>query len=976
MRLPDELIKSVVEGGAVAFVGAGLSLEAGLPSWPMLLYEALDWGEKHGVHLEYRADLEEYIKQGELLLVAEEIRDQFGKDDFRRFLFEVFHQPGLVPTETHKLLMGIPFASVLTSNYDKLLESACTLVKDGESPHVMTQLDVPELSSALRAGFYILKIHGTIDRVETIVLGKNDYREVMHANPAYRHHLYSVFSSKTVFFIGFSLTDPDFCLLLDELRSTYRGYTIKHYALMETRNFPKVKQRRFERDYNISIIPYTATGPQHPEVKEVLVRLSKCINASKVSSVLKTQASSSPLEELAEEIRTWLQAIRYTIDESKRLDERTINIICKIDEGSFKQRVLVRCIGGEITPDDVSSIDKVLDRRTPQGWLISDKRVSTRARAYINSDESLRVFTLSDFLQDMVWGPYFEKLRSLVTESRIPDLYVDPSCYKLVVNVSGHVIEQDKYSSLDKHVDEWLNERGKMHLSILGEFGAGKTWFCRHYAYRQLHRYLEDPAHQRLPLLVTLRDFSKAMTAKQLINDALLEQYNLPFVGSAFEIFKIMNKQAKLLLILDGFDEMSRQVDYQTVVDNFWELATLVDENSKIILTSRTEYFRWAKESEKVLSGAEYGRRTIILSPPKFEVLYLEEFEDSKIIELIEKRIGKDKGAFLAHRILGAPNIAAMARKPILIELLLAALDDVSAGILENTGYVYLYSTNKLLVRNIDTKRSFTTTSDKLYFLCELAWEMIKNDELRIHYKDIPVRIKFYFGERIQNQQELDSWDYDLRNQTLLHRDAAGYYEFAHKSLAEYFVAFKFGAELGLLTKIFQSTYLEKNGNPCIIPFEKKSYNELESTFGFIPLRDERMKAVVKFIASMISDVPYILLWDKMKSEWDSEMDRYTSYNFACLIHEIDMLNQKIEREAEVSQSKYLYEFVFFAAQPDRDKIPMHRVREVFMQEDIYIENDEDQHGSLISLQCKCSEAVMRRISRELKFTMISRKIH
>lgn len=84
------------------------------------------------------------------------------------------------------------------------------------------------------------------------------------------------------------------------------------------------------------------------------------------------------------------------------------------------------------------------------------------------------------------------------------------------------------------------------------------------------------------------------------------------------------------LLILDGFDEMARKVDYQTVVDNFWELANLIDDNSKVILTSRTEYFRWSKESEKVLGGKELGRKTLQLSPPKFEVLY---FEPSAMIK-------------------------------------------------------------------------------------------------------------------------------------------------------------------------------------------------------------------------------------------------------------------------------------------------------------------------------------------------------
>ena len=165
-----------------------------------------------------------------------------------------------------------------------------------------------------------------------------------------------------------------------------------------------------------------------------------------------------------------------------------------------------------------------------------------------------------------------------------------------------------------------------MHISLLGEFGAGKTWFCRHYAHRQLEHYLKDTVKERLPLLISLRNFTKALTVQQLINDALLEQFKLPFVGSAFEVFQEMNRRGKLLLILDGFDEMARQVDYQTIVDNFWELANLVEENSKVILTSRTEYFRWAKETETILGGTEAGRRTLLLSPPQFEVLYLEEF--------------------------------------------------------------------------------------------------------------------------------------------------------------------------------------------------------------------------------------------------------------------------------------------------------------------------------------------------------------
>jgi hypothetical protein len=220
MTVPEELVDQIARGNGVVFVGAGLSQGAGLPGWPGLLRQMLDWSEAHGVNLADRAELEGYIENGELLLVAEEMRERLGKDDFRRFMAEIFRAPGLRPTELHEALVGIPFAAALTSNYDTLLESAYTIV-NGVLPHVFTHADYPELSAALRSGeFYVPKVHGTIDRIETVILGQSDYRDVMHAKPAYRQHLTILFSTKTVLFIGFGLTDPDLLLLLDELRAT------------------------------------------------------------------------------------------------------------------------------------------------------------------------------------------------------------------------------------------------------------------------------------------------------------------------------------------------------------------------------------------------------------------------------------------------------------------------------------------------------------------------------------------------------------------------------------------------------------------------------------------------------------------------------------------------------------------------------------------------------------------------------------
>jgi hypothetical protein len=594
----------------------------------------------------------------------------------------------------------------------------------------------------------------------------------------------------------------------------------------------------------------------------------------------------TPLGDLADEVRTWLQTIRYDVVYLDQSSRAARDLLATLEEGSIKQQVLVRCIDGEVSGAQVEELVSLLDRKVPQGWLISEKRISKSARMRASEDVSVKVFNLAEFLQTMIWGRYFAALADLADKEGIPNLYVDPACYKLEMNGEGRLIGKDERDSLDAYIDEWLIERGKMHISLLGEFGAGKTWFCRHYAHRQLQRFLRDPIRERLPLLITLRMFAKAMTAQQLINDALLEQYNLPFVGSAYDVFRNMNRRGKLLLILDGFDEMARQVDYQTVVDNFWELGKLADDGSKVILTSRTEYFRWAKESEKIFRGEEYGRRTIVLEPPKFEVLYIRPFDNRQIRDVVIRRLGDDKGSSAADRILGSENLAEMARKPVLVELLLTALDEVKAAELEYQAQVYLYATNKLLLRNISAEKTFTSTADKLYFLCELAWEMIGSNELRIHYTVIPERITNYFGDRIRDQHELDNWDFDLRAQTLLHRDAAGYYEFAHKSLAEYFVAFKFAAELGCLDKSYARTYCEGDGQPCKVPIEPKDVITLRETFGSMPLSDMRMQAVRGLMQGMISADDVNRLWkvvEETKGKTSEEV-KYAGGNAATLL--------------------------------------------------------------------------------------------
>ena len=101
-------------------------------------------------------------------------------------------------------------------------------------------------------------------------------------------------------------------------------------------------------------------------------------------------------------------------------------------------------------------------------------------------------------------------------------------------------------------------------------------------------------------ILISLRDYGKAMNLQQLITDFLVSRYS---IQARYEAFRRFNADGQLVLLFDGFDEMAQKVDYRTTVDNFEELARAVEPHSKVILTCRTPYFRTHREAEELLRG-------------------------------------------------------------------------------------------------------------------------------------------------------------------------------------------------------------------------------------------------------------------------------------------------------------------------------------------------------------------------------------
>jgi hypothetical protein len=519
----------------------------------------------------------------------------------------------------------------------------------------------------------------------------------------------------------------------------------------------------------------------------------------------------TPTDYLAQQVRVWFETLGYRFEshEIRALDyfEWIINVPAR----RGYDRILVRGIEGEAEMSDVVALRQAVDeQRTDEGWLVADRRKSQAACDEVEKKENRDLFcyTFDELLDEHAdFSGYLDWLETEVERRGIDTMYVPLACTKeefdtVTKQKIGESRYDERYGWIDGYIDRWLDDPSKEHISILGEFGTGKTWFALHYAWTALQRYREAKARgierPRLPLVIPLRDYAKAVSVESLFSEFFFRKHEIPLPG--YSAFEQLNRMGKLLLIFDGFDEMAAKVDRQKMINNFWELARVVVPGAKAILTCRTEHFPEAQEGRALLS-AELQASTAKLTgePPQFEVLELEKFDDHQIRQVLSLRAEPAT----VEQVMGNPQLLDMARRPVMTEFILEALPDIEAGKPVDLSRIYLYAVRRKMERDIKAERTFTSLADKLYFLCELSWEMLSTDQMSLNYRLFPDRLRRLFGHAVQEQKDLDHWHYDMMGQTMLIRNADGDYTPAHRSLLEFFVAYKFAAELGILAPDF-----------------------------------------------------------------------------------------------------------------------------------------------------------------------------
>jgi len=167
----------------------------------------------------------------------------------------------------------------------------------------------------------VLKIHGDILNQDSIVLTAEDFKDIINNNKSVQNALRSIFSTSTICFIGFGLSDPHFNLILEFLNAINNGQNIIHYAFLSGKSAFEIHS--LEKKNGIKVIEYIPSSAAHPEVEE-FVNLLKGVNIP-LSSSASLNTEKDLLLFIQDCLRFTVGITKYYIDYDSTQKRITIN---------------------------------------------------------------------------------------------------------------------------------------------------------------------------------------------------------------------------------------------------------------------------------------------------------------------------------------------------------------------------------------------------------------------------------------------------------------------------------------------------------------------------------------------------------------------------------------------------------------------------------------------------------------------------
>lgn len=240
----------------VAFVGAGVSAAANLPTWPALVDAMLAEIEDPTV----RQEVDTLRQRDRLVDALTEISEELGAPRFHEVVAKLLNDEGReVPKLARSIAELAALHAVVTTNLDRFMERAFK-----GSWHTFTA-DAP--GHLMQRRRFILKLHGTIEDPKSWVMRRSEYDGLItsiRAETLFR----TLYFSRRMLFVGYGMKDDDLERTLRLIRSVFSKAPPQHFALMQRASLMRADSRNM-KNMGIQVLRYE----DHDDLPDILAEL-------------------------------------------------------------------------------------------------------------------------------------------------------------------------------------------------------------------------------------------------------------------------------------------------------------------------------------------------------------------------------------------------------------------------------------------------------------------------------------------------------------------------------------------------------------------------------------------------------------------------------------------------------------------------------------------------------------------------------
>lgn len=267
-----DLQRSCRNGLVIPFIGAGMSVSAGCPSWRQYLINLA-----HEAHLNEVAITTRLDDQGDYEGVMEEIIGVLGQHRFERDFERDFSDIAVTGT-TVAVLPTLFSKCAITTNFDRVTEEAWSNAKVSFREKVFGRSNTGTFFRAVASGDrYLLKLHGNLDSPGERVLRKNEYDLAygeggnIHFDSPLPKLLRRIYMSYSLLFLGCSLAaDRTMQTFMRVANQEGAGNLPHHYAILSCPPDPVKRAEMENRLAQAHITPIWYPEGEHERVEQIL----------------------------------------------------------------------------------------------------------------------------------------------------------------------------------------------------------------------------------------------------------------------------------------------------------------------------------------------------------------------------------------------------------------------------------------------------------------------------------------------------------------------------------------------------------------------------------------------------------------------------------------------------------------------------------------------------------------------------------